>query len=753
MKPLNRFTLHLLLLFLTGLTVPVLAQEWKEEAAKKQGPEKVSYLFSYAKKHNLDQSTLMPLEDALQAARKTNLDSLVADACFMLGRYYEENNDMKKSWGMLQQAKLFYLRVHDYTSIASLLYAQTRILARTADADSMIRFLDKNQPLIRLSANRQYNNYLKQMYGYAYMLLNKRKEAEVIYTQMIPDALADHDTDLIITLYMNIGQLQPSFDSSMTWYKQVLDITRRTDKSRYADLLRDIGIQYSMRDDTRKDSALYYFLEAEKNVQHMKEQVSVVILYNNMGEFFFQKNEFPLALSYFRKAVNRMQLMEKPVAIPLHNMALVFLALKQPDSADAYRKQYQAAVTNTGNEYELMLLYQLQAGYARATGDSCSEAQLQNYEKAIGYAVQLGNTKSGIEMLVTKVFDCLLQQKQSGKPLAKAILAHCRALYHLVKQQGKMVELSEFLERYAQLEELYGDRSRAFDLYKELASVLKEIHVTGYAKGMSEAVVKYKSELKDAEISLLNEKDKASATRTRFILAGMIALLCIAVLVFMLYRRENKNKRELDARNKKVEELLREIHHRVKNNLQIVSSFINIQIDRVKDRESVQALMDTSRRIMALANLHHSLYRQDDFSKIRLDEYIRELSNTIKNTMPLNAVEIHFNLATLELEMDQAIPLGLSLNELLTNALKYAFESGQPGLINISLQALHDEWELVIRDNGKGLPEEQDNDPQKKSIGLRLVQNLVQRQVKGTFTRYNDGGAVFVIRFKVLKTK
>lgn len=721
--------------------------DWEKELGKISGKvQQVEYLVKLTEDYDHSKEMIAPMQKAVQLAKETGIDSLIGKTIFNLGACYFTAEDISSASPLFQKARFFALKAHAYKLLGSIIYWQSKILVHTIKPDSLIRFLDKNQPLINLSSSAKQRNGIELMYGIAYMMQNKNQEALEVYTRLLPKAEMAQDTDFVVALCINIGQLQHSFDSSMFWYNKVLDITRTSDLSKYADLLADIAWTYSQQDDARKDSALYYYKEAEKYVQYMDRPLSRLILYNNTGEFFYQKGEFNLALPYFRKALALIKQNQLEAIIPYNNLALVFIATKQLDSAGYYHALFEKGVQESGGDYEKMLYHQLNALYARAKGDSCSEYILDNFEKTIAYAVKFGDTRHATHTIRTEVLSCIvspeLKQTEAVKAIGRKIIQHCAAIYGMVKAENKLVNFSAFLESYASLEELYGDRQKAMELYKEIVKVQNEISETKYREGINEILVKHKTELKDSEILLLK-------TESRFILAGMGALFLILLLIVILYRRENKNKRELDIRNKKVEELLREIHHRVKNNLQIVSSFINIQLDKVKDQESVQSLMDTSRRIMALAGLHHSLYRQDDFSTIQLEEYITELSNNIKNTMQLKTdVSIRYDLEKLQLDMDKAIPLGLSLNELVTNALKYAFTDAHSNpLLTISLHRQNNnQWELVVRDNGKGIPEQTDP-AQKKSIGLRLVQNLVQRQVKGTFDYYNEEGAVFKITF------
>jgi two-component sensor histidine kinase len=331
------------------------------------------------------------------------------------------------------------------------------------------------------------------------------------------------------------------------------------------------------------------------------------------------------------------------------------------------------------------------------------------------------------------------------RPIAQSLLSYCNTYYEMNKaQDDAKYHSADFLNSYAKLESIFGDKAKANEIYEKLVTHLAQIAQEDYVKGLGDAVVKYKADLKDAEITLLSEREQANTVRIILIVIGLFLVLCVAVVIYVLYRREHNTRQMLDERNHKVEQLLREVHHRVKNNLQIVSSFINIQLDKVYDPEARSALEDTSTRIMALAGLHQSLYRQNDLSRIQLNQYIEELCKVLGSGINQD-IEISCDLEDLQLNIDQAIPIGLAVNELITNALKHAFAQKQHGRIDVELKH-KEKWQLVVKDNGNGLPENMDPG-NLQSIGIRLVQDIAERQLNGKFSFYNESGAVFKIEF------
>jgi two-component sensor histidine kinase len=194
--------------------------------------------------------------------------------------------------------------------------------------------------------------------------------------------------------------------------------------------------------------------------------------------------------------------------------------------------------------------------------------------------------------------------------------------------------------------------------------------------------------------------------------------------------------------------LLQEVHHRVNNNLQIICGLLSMQSGATDDPLVVSALLETQNRIHSMATIHRTLYDSRNFSEIELAEYTRLLAAQVSNSYGVDPVRIHlaFDLEPIHLEVDRAIPCGLILNELLSNALKHAFPNGRQGEVRISSQEQEGWIQLAVEDNGVGLPK--DLVPSEaESLGLSLVNTLLD-QLGGTMeTTSKQGSSRFVVRF------
>jgi len=194
--------------------------------------------------------------------------------------------------------------------------------------------------------------------------------------------------------------------------------------------------------------------------------------------------------------------------------------------------------------------------------------------------------------------------------------------------------------------------------------------------------------------------------------------------------------------------LLKEIHHRVKNNLMIISSLLNLQSRYIKDKESQEIFKESQNRAQSMALIHQRLYQSTDLKNIDFKEYITTLANDLYRTYvdDTSRVSLTLNIDECRIDINTAIPLGLILNELITNSMKHAFPGNEKGTINIDFKKNDDKYILIVSDDGVGFPE--DLDYQKTdSLGLQLVNNLTD-QISGELELDTTRGTTFKITFK-----
>jgi len=259
------------------------------------------------------------------------------------------------------------------------------------------------------------------------------------------------------------------------------------------------------------------------------------------------------------------------------------------------------------------------------------------------------------------------------------------------------------------------------------------------------------------------EVSKQKVIRNTLILGGLF-LIGVIIFVSVQLRKTRYQKQLFEIKNKQIETrneiinkslsekdlLIKEVHHRVKNNLQIISSLMKLQSAKSSNEEVKNSLKEAHDRINSMALLHQLLYRNNQMTNILFNEYLNDLISQISNGFALNHknISIKTHLIHLELDLDTAIPLGLITNELVSNAYKHAF-NGNPGGISIELNKLvKNTYVLKISDNGKGLPKNFDLHSN-ESLGLDIV-FILSEQINAELKIYNNNGAIFEIIFKVV---
>jgi two-component sensor histidine kinase len=198
---------------------------------------------------------------------------------------------------------------------------------------------------------------------------------------------------------------------------------------------------------------------------------------------------------------------------------------------------------------------------------------------------------------------------------------------------------------------------------------------------------------------------------------------------------------------KEKEQLLKEVHHRVKNNLQIISSLLNLQSEHSQDEKFLMMIRESKNRISSMALIHEMLYTSKDFSQVNINAYITKLSQSIYQSFYMAESNVSFEYAidtTLFFEIDRMIPIGLILNEIISNSLKYAFPAKQ-GLISIEFFKTGETYTLIVKDNGTGVPADFDFKTS-KSLGIQLI-HMLSEQLDGSLVFGNENGTRYKLCF------
>lgn len=309
--------------------------------------------------------------------------------------------------------------------------------------------------------------------------------------------------------------------------------------------------------------------------------------------------------------------------------------------------------------------------------------------------------------------------------------------YPAIEKKGDKFISEIFIQR------LYGGKgahlwfivSPLYDTQNNVIGAIESIRDVSDRKRAEEALRTLTEELADKVKERTSELEK-----TNVLLEGEIR-----------YHREAEHRIQQSLDEKVI--LLREIHHRVKNNLQVIISILNLQSRYVRDSKSIEALSDCQNRVKAMAMVHERLYQTHDISRINVSGYIRDLTQILFHFygFSLKSINLDIDVENISVDINTAIPMGLIINELFSNALKYAFPEGRPGKISVKIKKDGDMISVVFADDGVGIPADLDwrNSP---SLGLKLVISLVE-QLMGTIEMHRDNGTRFDILLKEKKSR
>ncbi len=320
-----------------------------------------------------------------------------------------------------------------------------------------------------------------------------------------------------------------------------------------------------------------------------------------------------------------------------------------------------------------------------------------------------------------------------------------------VRLQEKDSDLSNITENYLHVSTIYehlGDYKAALVYHKKALVIRDSIASVKSDEAMSDMLTKYQTQKKEATIAL-QQKQISQQKEIQWLGAGVVLLLSgLLIFSFISYRNRSKSNRLLAGKNAENELLLKEIHHRVKNNLEVVSSLLALQSSQIDDPNTKEAMLEGQNRVHSIGIVHQKLYQGKNLGAIEMKDYFLNLSESILDSFGAEQrIKIELAMEKLDVDIDTAVPLGLIVNELLTNTLKYAFPKGQNGNVLIKLEKksngiLH----LEVSDNGVG----KSGLTHGTGFGGQLI-SLLTRQLSGKMSEENKDGTRVLFDFNLDK--
>jgi two-component sensor histidine kinase len=318
---------------------------------------------------------------------------------------------------------------------------------------------------------------------------------------------------------------------------------------------------------------------------------------------------------------------------------------------------------------------------------------------------------------------------------------------YLAKSQAIISDNSSFKVKktYAWLNKLASEYSgdyRTANIHLKSYYALKDsIEKKQETQLIHNLEAKYQKAEQEKEISNLSFENHKVESQLKqkniFLIIGSIGLAILSFLVFQFYKLYQSNKlikEQLAIQNETITKaladkntLLKEIHHRVKNNLQVISSLLSLQSRYIKDEETLDAIKAGKSRVQSMSLLHQNLYRDDNLKGVEMNQYFENLGQNLFDTYNIaDNIQFTTEIDNMTLDIDTVVPMGLITNELISNALKHAFKGKESGKIHLSLKEINDTLHLTVKDDGVGLPDGELPVSQ-KSLGATLIQSFAEK--------------------------
>ena len=528
----------------------------------------------------------------------------------------------------------------------------------------------------------------------------------------------------------NVLMRQGQFTQALEHCTEAAEIyTSLGDQSGIADILNTTGMVHNQQG--QYALALEKFTEALKIRQALGQKQFMSMLIENIGIIHFRQGDYRLALEFFQECLQVYTDLgnEGAASKILVNIGATYNKLNMPEAALEAHQKSLTFFEKTNSQLGLSIAYN-NIGSVYFTLKDYRKA-IDSYTKSLELKKKL-NDKRGTAVSLANLAEAHMMLNELDK--AKQNINESLLI---AEEIGSMEQVKAAYEMLSKLHEKSRDFEKALIFERKMSvardslfsadktaqiSKMRAIYETDKAE-QSEALTKLESAI---------EIGKREQERNLFIIVAAL-LLAVAGMVFYLYREKRQTNRLLSEKNTIVERslheretLLKEIHHRVKNNLQIISSLLSLQSKSLHDTEAQGAISESRNRVKSMSLIHEQLYQDDTISGVDMKDYIQRLVNSLTASYALDTERVQINVEAepLLLDVDTAIPLGLIMNELVSNSMKYAFPEVRAGIIKVSLQETVNELRLVVEDNGVGI------DPSKatgQSFGLSMVRSLMRK--------------------------
>ena len=491
-------------------------------------------------------------------------------------------------------------------------------------------------------------------------------------------------------------------------------------KTEVANCMNAKGVAASFKGDY--DIALTYLLPTIAYCEDHGISDVLINALNNTGVIYRITDRLNEAIRIYSKtlALSKETDNKSMIGTSYHNLGVAYNFLNQPIEAISYLDSAIATYQLIEDAFE-------QARSIVARGETYY-LSLKDYDHAredFQSVLQLIE-KSGDQEVLLKTYLLLAQNERDSRRYSKSEDYFLVGL-ELIEGTDRNDLKSEYYLEMVELYETQGDINQSYSLLQKHLELYKIIQSGERMSAIAELQTKYETTQKEQEIKLLstqNDLQKIRLTTSRntvIILVGGIILLG-----GLIYRLWILNQQVQQSRDEK-DTLLREIHHRVKNNLQVISALLTLQSTHLKDAQAKTALQEGQDRVQSMALIHKDLYQHDNLKGVNTKDYFVQLIDNLLRSYKIDEskVQLVIDIQEINLDVDSMIPMGLMVNELISNALKHAFHNTDNGIISISLKEESNMLKMIISDNGVGVL---DIDRMKsQSFGYSLVQSFARK--------------------------
>lgn len=472
---------------------------------------------------------------------------------------------------------------------------------------------------------------------------------------------------------------------------------------------------------------------------------AIAMAYSDMSNLFWKQGKFDEALNYGLKSIEVFEkrgLDDLDYDFTLHLLGQYMVDLERPKEAVAYFEHSIAIGERYGFYNNLSDTFIALANLHSKKG-AYSEARKSGLE-ALRYAELLQN-----EFMIMRSYLALGKVSNQSKDYLEAAQFLETSIIEATENFGDKFYLSLV---YQELSEAY----EGAELFKKALIASRksdELRKDVFTTEAEEKISLLQTEMDVAQKENTIMLQEAALSKQRILQIFYLTLAGVLVIfLFLLYRvflRKKKYSVLLEKKNEEKEFLLKEIHHRVKNNLETISSLLTLQIAKIDDPKFKQVMEETYTRVQSMGMIHLSLYKEGNLKHVEMKAFFEALGKFIIDTFDAtDRIDFSTKMDSVELDVDVAIPIGLIVNELISNSLKYAFPRHESGRILVSLFEREGNLFLKVSDDGIGMME--NTTTQGTGFGSELI-SLLTRQLDGKMTLISDSGTAFSFEFLLNK--